>query len=40
MLQDRKGYMWFGTLDGLSKYDGYTFTTYPYQPSRSDLYCA
>ncbi|MCF8379205.1 MAG: response regulator [Bacteroidales bacterium] len=27
-LQDRKGYMWFGTLDGLNKYDGYSITTY------------
>ncbi len=28
ILQDRKGFMWFGTRDGLSKYDGYQFTTY------------
>src|SRR5690554_228269 len=28
ILQDRKGFMWFGTWDGLSKFDGYTFTTY------------
>lgn len=27
ILQDREGYMWFGTNDGLNKYDGYTFTT-------------
>ncbi len=32
MLQDRKGYLWFGTLDGLNKYDGYTITTYKYTP--------
>ncbi len=31
MLQDRKGFMWFGTYDGLNKYDGYTFT--PYKPN-------
>lgn len=28
MLQDRKGQMWFGTYDGLNKFDGYTFKTY------------
>lgn len=28
MLQDRKGIMWFGTFDGLNKFDGYTFTNY------------
>ncbi|PIO47332.1 MAG: hypothetical protein CMR00_11000 [[Chlorobium] sp. 445] len=28
ILQDRTGFMWFGTADGLNKYDGYTFTTY------------
>jgi len=28
ILQDTKGYMWFGTWDGLNKFDGYTFTVY------------
>lgn len=28
ILQDRKGFMWFGTMDGLNKYDGYGFTVY------------
>ncbi len=28
MVQDTKGFMWFGTHDGLNKYDGYTFTVY------------
>jgi ligand-binding sensor domain-containing protein len=28
ILQDRKGFMWFATYGGISKYDGYTFTSY------------
>jgi ligand-binding sensor domain-containing protein len=28
IFQDRKGFMWFGTADGLNKYDGYKFTIY------------
>ena len=26
--QDRKGYIWFGTQEGLSRFDGYRFTNY------------
>ena len=32
ILQDSKGYMWFGTMDGLNKYDGYSFTKYQFDP--------
>ncbi|HEV7350289.1 hybrid sensor histidine kinase/response regulator transcription factor [Telluribacter sp.] len=32
LLEDHKGYLWFGTQDGLNKYDGYTFTTYQLTP--------
>ncbi len=32
ILQDRKGYMWFTTWDGLNKFDGYSFTTYKAKP--------
>ncbi len=28
ILQDNQGFMWFGTYDGLNKYDGYQFTIY------------
>ncbi len=32
ILQDSLGFMWFGTEDGLNKYDGYTFTLYKHDP--------
>lgn len=32
IFQDSKGFMWFGTQDGLNKYDGYTFTVYKRDP--------
>ncbi len=28
ILQDKSGYMWFGTWNGLNRYDGYSFTVY------------
>jgi signal transduction histidine kinase/DNA-binding response OmpR family regulator/ligand-binding sensor domain-containing protein len=31
ILQDRKGFMWFATWDGLSKFDGHTFNNYKVQ---------
>ncbi len=30
ILQDHRGMMWFGTWDGLNRYDGYRFTIYKY----------
>ena len=32
ILQDRRGFMWIGTPAGLSRYDGYRFTTYKHDP--------
>jgi len=32
-LQDSRGFMWFGTRDGLNKYDGYRFTIYKNDPA-------
>ena len=32
MLQDRQGYLWFGTRDGLNKYDGYNFQIFKNDP--------
>jgi signal transduction histidine kinase/ligand-binding sensor domain-containing protein/CheY-like chemotaxis protein len=42
ILQDRQGFLWFGTQDGLNKYDGYGFAVYKHDPldssSLSDNY--
>ncbi|HKL31576.1 MAG TPA: two-component regulator propeller domain-containing protein [Tangfeifania sp.] len=32
ILQDSKGFMWFGTKDGLNCYDGYNFVIYQHNP--------
>lgn len=37
ILQDRKGFMWFGTKDGLNRYDGTSFREYRY--SNADKHC-
>ena len=32
ILQDSKGFMWFGTQDGLNKYDGYSWVLFKNDP--------
>lgn len=33
MIQDKDGYLWLGTIDGLNRYDGYEFRVYVNDPS-------
>jgi ligand-binding sensor domain-containing protein/serine phosphatase RsbU (regulator of sigma subunit) len=33
IFQDQKGFMWFGTQDGLNKYDGYKFKIFKNDPA-------
>jgi ligand-binding sensor domain-containing protein len=35
VFQDKYGFMWFGTVDGLNRYDGYTFQVYKSVPGDS-----
>ncbi len=35
-LQDVQGYMWFGTWDGLNRFDGYSFKVYRNNPTDSN----
>ncbi|SHE44158.1 hybrid sensor histidine kinase/response regulator transcription factor [Dysgonomonas macrotermitis] len=37
ILQDRNGFMWFATWDGLCKFDGYNFKTYRILDSKEEL---
>jgi serine phosphatase RsbU (regulator of sigma subunit)/ligand-binding sensor domain-containing protein len=45
IFQDKKGFMWFGTYNGLVKYNGYDFTFYKYRqddlntPGHKYIYC-
>jgi len=36
IVQDKRGYLWLGTNDGLSRYDGYEFKNYRYNPLDSN----
>jgi signal transduction histidine kinase/ligand-binding sensor domain-containing protein/CheY-like chemotaxis protein len=36
ILQDKRGFMWFGTQDGLNRYDGYTYTLYRHDSQKAN----
>jgi ligand-binding sensor domain-containing protein/signal transduction histidine kinase len=39
ICQDHKGFLWFGTYDGLNRYDGYQFKIFKYNPNDSTSLC-
>ncbi len=39
-LQDQKGFMWFGTKDGLNRFDGHTFKSYRHETGNFKSICA
>ena len=36
LIQDKTGFIWFGTEDGLNRYDGYNFKVYRHNPTDSN----
>ena len=36
IYQDSEGYMWFGTADGLNRYDGYNFEIFKFNPKNKN----
>lgn len=40
IVQDNRGYLWFGTQYGLNRFDGYQFQSYYYNTSDSNSICS
>ena len=36
IIQDRNGFLWFATADGLNRYDGHSFVIYRHDPGDSN----
>src|SRR5438067_1127155 len=36
IVQDDRGFLWFGTQHGVNRYDGYTFRAFTHDPERAD----
>lgn len=36
IFQDQRGFIWFGTRDGLNRYDGYQVTVFRHDPKDSN----
>lgn len=39
IIQDRQGFIWIGTQNGLARYDGYEYRTYQLQPNDENSLC-
>ncbi len=39
LIQDKEGFIWVGTLDGLNRYDGYQFKTFTHDPFDTNSIC-
>lgn len=37
IFNDSKGFMWIGTLDGLHRYDGYSYKSYRIEPTQNSI---
>ena len=39
IIEDRQGFMWFGTVEGLNRFDGYTFTSFYHKNGDTTTLC-